>query len=126
MCEQSVRPLQPPGSDSHEIQISESAVSEGRGEADGKDSDQQLAAGLDDPVRDTCIPTSVTAGYEEEIRIEDEDTEEAAAPKIVPDPGQPTKEQLEQHRVTHNPFRSWCRWCVAGRARGLKHPRERH
>ena len=43
----------------------------------------------------------------EEITIEEEDvSEEAIRPRIMPDPGQPTLRQLEQHRVTHTPFRS--------------------
>ena len=40
---------------------------------------------------------------------------------ILPDPGQPTQKQLEDHRVDHLPFRSWCPECVAGRATGEQH-----
>ena len=53
--------------------------------------------GLDDPVNDTCIP----ADCDEAITIESEVSDEAAAPKAAPDPGQPTKEQLDRHRLTH-------------------------
>ena len=41
--------------------------------------------------------------------------------KMAPDPGQPTRQQLAEHRITHVPFRSWCKWCVMGRARGPPH-----
>ena len=41
--------------------------------------------------------------------------------KFARDPGNPTKKQIEQHRWCHLPYRSWCRWCVLGRGRGLQH-----
>ena len=87
--------------------------------------------GLDD-LNDTVIPLNVgdltgSDGSEpeqrspEEIAVEEESPEEAIVPRVSPDPGQPTPQQLEQHRVTHTPFRSWCKWCVMGRARGSPH-----
>ena len=84
--------------------------------------------GLDDP-NDTVIPTDAqdVMGDQpdhqaaEEIAIEEESTEEAIRPRVSPDRGQPTLQRLEQHRVTHTPFRSWCKWCVIGRARGTQH-----
>jgi hypothetical protein len=57
----------------------------------------------------------------EEINIEtDIDTEVEPIKKAV-DPGKPTDSQIEEHRLTHLPYRSWCRWCVLGRGRGLQH-----
>ena len=84
--------------------------------------------GLDNP-EDTVIPVDVqdvtgegsTEQAPEEITIEEESSEEAVQPRVSPDPGQPTLRQLEQHRITHTPFRSWCKWCVIGRARGTQH-----
>ena len=52
---------------------------------------------------------------------EDFECQECVAPRILPDPGQPTQRQLEDHRVDHLPFRSWCPECVAGRAAGEQH-----
>ena len=56
----------------------------------------------------------------EEITLEQE-SEDAVMPRVAPDPGQPTPQQLEAHRVTHNPYRSWCKWCIMVRARGSPH-----
>ncbi len=58
---------------------------------------------------------------EEEIRIEDEQDTEVEPVRTIPDPGKPTAREIELHRMTHLPFRLWCRWCVLGRGRGLYH-----
>ena len=36
------------------------------------------------------------------------------------DPGQPSKEEIAKHNITHLPYRSWCSHCVRGR--GTAHP----
>ena len=57
----------------------------------------------------------------EEVNIEaDVDTEVEPVKRAV-DPGKPTDSQIEEHRMTHLPHRSWCRCCVLGRGRGLQH-----
>jgi hypothetical protein len=50
----------------------------------------------------------------------DVDTEVEPVRRAV-DLGKPTEKQIEEHRTTHLPFRSWCKWCVLGRGRGLQH-----
>ena len=53
---------------------------------------------------------------EEEVQLEDEhDEEDVAKLRSAPDPGQPTEQQPEEHRLTHMLFRQWCKWCVRGR-----------
>ncbi len=52
---------------------------------------------------------------------EDFEGQECVAPRILPDPGLPTQKQLDDHRIDHLPFRSWCPECVAGRATGEQH-----
>ena len=47
--------------------------------------------------------------------------EEAETVKHAADPGAPTMKQVEEHRETHTPFSSWCKWCVLGRGRGIQH-----
>jgi hypothetical protein len=42
--------------------------------------------------------------------------EEARRPKPVRNPGNPTKAEIEEHEVTHIPYRSWCSHCVRGKA----------
>ena len=56
-----------------------------------------------------------------EATEEDFTCQECVEPRILPDPGQPTQKQLEDHRVDHLPCRSWCPECVAGRATGEQH-----
>ena len=52
---------------------------------------------------------SHACGLGEEVPEEDDLTCQECAPKrTLPDPGQPTQQQLEDHRVDHLPFRSWC------------------
>ena len=51
------------------------------------------------------------------------DEEEAVAPKLVRDPGEPTAAERAAHEATHLPFRSWCRHCVAGRQDNPPHRR---
>ena len=51
-----------------------------------------------------------------------EDLEETLVQRILPDPGEPTASQREDHRASgHITFRSWCEDCVAGRATGEQH-----
>ena len=57
----------------------------------------------------------------EEKQEESIDGEECGPRHVLPDPGQPTEEQLEEHRRDHVPFRSWCPWCVMARAMGEQH-----
>ena len=66
-------------------------------------------------------PTEAAVPDEQEVHIEDD--EEADSPPRAHDPAQPTGRQLAEHRVCHVPFRTWCKWCVLGRGRGLMHRR---
>ena len=69
-------------------------------------------------------PLEGDVGENQEVRIKEEhEDEEIERLKHLPDPGRPTGRQVEEHRKTHLPFRSWCKWCVLGRGRGLQHRR---
>ena len=64
------------------------------------------------------------ADEEDTIEIEEVEIDASEDPeplRVLADPGQPTAEQLELHRLTHWPYRSWCKWCVMGRGRGAPH-----
>ena len=78
-------------------------------------------AGADDePNMDDLLEDPKEA---EEI-IELSEGEEDCAPKIVaPDPGAPSAEEREEHRVDHFPYRCWCEHCVQGRGTGEQHRR---
>ena len=51
------------------------------------------------------------------IEIKDE-VEEAEPLKVAPSPKQPSPADVELHRTTHWPYRSWCEECVKGRGLG--------
>ena len=55
----------------------------------------------------------------EELAIEDDDEEpEAEVVKVGRDPRLPSVAEVEEHRISHFPFRIWCRECIEGRALG--------
>ena len=58
-----------------------------------------------------------------ELEVENE-SEEARVPKVFRDPGAPTESEIEQHNVTHLPFRAWCPSCVEVKARDRPHRRQ--
>ena len=42
-------------------------------------------------------------------------------PKMLPDPGAPSRQEVLEHELTHLPFRAWCPYCVAARGKDMKH-----
>ena len=42
-------------------------------------------------------------------------------PLKMMDPKLPSQAEVEEHDLTHLPFRSWCRHCVRGRGRAADH-----
>ena len=59
---------------------------------------------------------------EGEVHVEDESEEEDSAElKHAKDIVSPSRDAVEQHRVTHLPYRSWCKQCVMGRGIGKPH-----
>ena len=42
-------------------------------------------------------------------------------PVTITDPNQPTKTEIEEHNVTHTPYKPWCRHCVRGKGRSDRH-----
>ena len=53
--------------------------------------------------------------------IHDEEPVEPADVRWTRPPIEPTDSERKSHELTHLPFRSWCRFCVAGRARADPH-----
>ena len=43
--------------------------------------------------------------------------------KVANKPVMPTAEEVEQHNATHIPFRNWCPYCVAGKAKARSEER---
>ena len=57
---------------------------------------------------------------EEDDEVEDEERRPVFVRNL---PKGPSEEEMRKHRATHYPFRSWCPWCVAGRAKNWPHRR---
>ena len=55
----------------------------------------------------------VLAGVERDIEVE----EEGVVPKGVSVPYTPSQREIDEHELTHIPYRSWCAHCVRARAR---------
>ena len=47
--------------------------------------------------------------------------EEVQLGKTMPTPKMPTQSELDEHRIDHIPYRSWCADCVEGFGREAKH-----
>ena len=60
-----------------------------------------------------------------EVFDEVPETEATQPRRVLPDPGQPSESEMEEHRIDHIPYRCWCPECVAGRARGEQHRKPR-
>ena len=89
-------------------------------DAGGSDTgaEEQIAVERDEEV--------IEGSGSEERKAEDDDSEsedrEGAQARVLPDPGEPTASQVEDHRANgHLPYRSWCRECYEGRATGEQH-----
>ena len=50
--------------------------------------------------------------------------EESVQLKALRSPLQPSAEEVQKHNITHCPYRSWCRACVAGKGKSLAHKDE--
>ena len=58
----------------------------------------------------------------EDLEEREEDDLQGAEHKLLPDPGEPTSADIEDHRACgHVPFRSWCQECVEARGTGEPH-----
>jgi len=81
--------------------------------------EEDLFAPTEDEAQDDKAEDA--AGDVEGAEAEECEAEEAVPRRVLPDPGQPTQSQLEDHRVDHYPYRSWCPECVAGCATCEQH-----
>ena len=49
-------------------------------------------------------------------QAEEEEAETAIKAKKVRKPNMPTQKEIEEHMLSHCPFREWCPHCVAGQS----------
>ena len=61
---------------------------------------------------------------EEATREQGGEPEEARRAKGTKVPIKPSQEEVEEHMLTHLPFRSWCSHCVRGKAKGKPHKKK--
>ena len=62
------------------------------------------------------MPVESESGMSEEL-----EHEETVEPRQIKRPTQPTRQEYEEHMITHIPFRDWCPHCVRGKALGHGH-----
>ena len=60
---------------------------------------------------------------EDEKEIEETEIEEEARKvKVYRECKKPSQQEIEEHRVLHMPYKTWCPDCVMGRGLGARHP----
>ena len=100
-----------------------STVSGGMGAYDGG-SRREILVG---DVQDDGVDQREGQGGEAQTQGELEETpasEECQPARSATIPTKPSTAEVEAHRETHLPYRSWCEHCVRGRALGVGHPRK--
>ena len=86
-----------------------------------------------DPVGDDGGDARAGEGAQEDIEKEAEadsgefrcvpcEEGEADQPKKVRSPGSPSPQEVDDHNLTHCPYRSWCEHCVRGQTKDCMHP----
>ena len=71
---------------------------------------QMSGSELDETICEVCDPAD----------------EEAVQPhRVMRNPQMPTQKEKEDHRCTHWPYRSWCKYCVMGRGQHDQHRKKK-
>ena len=80
--------------------------------------------GPDDDGAEDAVPSRDVADPSE-VRIDDSDDCHGQMigqqPRGMPAPVQPSPEEIALHWLTHIPYRSWCKWCVAAKRANSPH-----
>ena len=71
-----------------------------------------------------CWAECDAAAEGREPQVEDE-TNEDRKPRRMADPMRPTRREIEEHEITHIPYRNWCWACVQGRGKATPHRRSK-
>ena len=61
------------------------------------------------------------ATFKEHLESDDEDNQQAIKARATAAPNQPTREEVQEHNLTHMPYRIWCPICVQGKGRSTSH-----
>ena len=65
------------------------------------------------------------AQYKEQLESDDEEHQPAKGAKAATTPYMPTPQEVQEHNLTHLPYRNWCPMCVRGKGRTTNHPPQR-
>ena len=77
--------------------------------------------GCEDEAGDTVRPKTEVEGEEEDVAERVGEEAGGREAKKMQNPRMPTAAEVEEHNLTHLPFRSWCRHCVRGRGKEMPH-----
>ena len=77
--------------------------------------------GCPNVVRNSVRPLDGISEDADSEREEMEDLKESKTPKGVKDVSKPCQAEIDEHNLTHLPFRDWCPYCVQGRGVSLPH-----
>ena len=80
---------------------------------------EQVGTSIVRPGGETAVSEDGDGGVETEV------ADEARVPKPMLDPKLPSPAEVEEHRLTHLPFRNWCPDCVKGRGKDAPHQKGR-
>ena len=69
----------------------------------------------DDALLAPNIDGEPVAEQERDVEEAVDDVQPAKTTRI---PWKPSAEEIEEHRVSHHPFKDWCEFCVRGKAQG--------
>ena len=86
-----------------------------------KDDESQKVEGSG---RAECHPVEASEVVDQE-EVNADAEEEYVSPGGLRDPGQPSPAERAEHDLTHIPYRSWCKHCVRGKAKGRQSRRIR-
>ena len=84
--------------------------------------EEALAGEDDDPVHPQAAEVTHDDDDGDLQRQADEDVEKV---KLAPNPKLPSEKEVEEHNITHWPYRDWCKWCVLARSLGEQRGRKR-
>ena len=73
---------------------------------------------IEQPLGQGGVPENLDA---ESDSSSDEDNNEAIPVNAAPRPNRPSKAEVDEHMLSHLPYRSWCAHCVKGKAKSKKH-----
>ena len=68
-----------------------------------------------------CSEDDELLGVGDLLVNEDGEVYESTHPRMLSAPSPPSKQEAQEHALTHLPFRSWCPFCVKGKSKASPH-----